>query len=74
MKLDALILETSSGEYQGNPWKALIGRVDKKLMRFKVVSSLDIEQYMDKEVELTLDLQGSATTSTYVRVVGIQEK
>jgi len=71
-KIKCLVIEVAEGEFQGNPWQQIIGRVDGKLMKFKV----DLKQVkftkadVDQDYSLEYEIYGSLQSPATVRITG----
>jgi len=73
LKITALVLEVGGGVYEGNEYKSLTARVDGVLLKFKVAKTVsDLNSFVDKEVELTIDIVKGQNMSATIKVVGIE--
>lgn len=73
MKIEkVLILETNKGTFEGREWQSLIGRVDGKLLKFKVDATVDLSDMEDKTVDLEVEIQGSASQPAYLKVKAVK--
>lgn len=77
-RIKAIILEFTSGEFEGNNWAKVKARsaeiADNKILTYKVdvKKAGDISKFLDTECELTLDVARGKDDVAVLKIVGVE--
>lgn len=70
--IEAIILEHSQGVFEGSPYGSVVARYNGNLLRFKIDRKrIDtLEEYLDKNVELELEIVKGQNMQAGLKIVG----